>query len=312
VRSTAAALLSAALLSCAAPEPLVPAAVRVDLIRAAPPLPDWDQLAPPPIHLLLDVTSSMKAASTEGVTYLQAARHAAERFLYSVSPDADVTLHLLGTAVGSACTQAVPVKAPPDTSPGEGLAPIARALPSRSEGSLANAIEAIARRIRSEEQGWAGVRLVAISDLDDSCERSDLCDAAAALASAGADLDLVVIGEASVPACLGQVGGDGEPPLLAAAETAPIRATFRVIGKGQGEEAPLPVVGTVGGAAVKVVPGRVRVGVDLDPAVEMGPVDLAPNASLRIRILEVPAGESQRWRVFVDGTNVQGGEGSVP
>jgi hypothetical protein len=311
VRRAAVALLSAAFLSCAAPEPLVPAAVRVDLIRTASPLLDWDQSAPPPIHLLLDVTSSMQAASTEGVTYLQAARHAAERFLYSVSSDADVTLHLLGTAIGSACTPAVPVKAPPGTSPGEGLAPIARALPSRSEGSLANAIEAIARRIRSEEQGWAGVRLVAISDLDDSCARGDLCDAAAALVSAGAALDLVVIGEAPVPACLGQVGGDGEPPLFAATETAPIRATFRVIGEGQGEEVPLPVVGVMGGAAVKVAPGRIRIGIDLDPPVEMGPVDLAPNASLRVRILEAPAGESQRWQVFVDGTNVRSGEGSV-
>ena len=234
MRSAAAALLSAALLACAAPEPPAPAAVRVDVVRAAPPVLDWDHSAPPPIHLLLDVTSSMQAASTEGVTYLQAARHAAERFLHSLSPDADVTLHVLGTAIGSACTAAVPVEAPPDTSPGEGLAPIARALPSRSEGSLASALEAIARRIRSEEQGRAGVRFVAISDLDDSCAGGDLCDAAAALASAGADLDLVVIGEAPVPACLGQVGGDEEPPLLAAAATAPIRATFRVIGEGAG------------------------------------------------------------------------------
>ena len=55
-----------------------------------------------------------------------------------------------------------------------------------------------------------------------------------------------------------------------------------------------------------------RLGIDLDPPVEMGPVDLAPNASLRIRILEVPAGKSHRWQVFVDGTNVRGGEGSLP
>jgi hypothetical protein len=284
----------------------------VDLIRAAPPRLDWGRSASPPVHLLLDVTTSMQAASTEGVTYLQAARYAAERFLYSAPPDVEVTLHLLGTAIGSVCTTAVPVEAPPGTSPGEGLAPIARTLPSRSEGSLANAIEEIARRIRSEEQGWAGVRLVAISDLDDSCAQGDLCDAAAVLASAGADLDLVVIGGAPVPACLGQVGGDGEPPFFTAAETAPIRATFRVIGEGQGEEAPLPVAGVVGGAAVKVPPGRIRIGIDLDPPVEVGPVDLAPNAALRIRVLEFPAGESQRRQVFLDGTSVRGGEGSAP
>jgi hypothetical protein len=310
MRNAAAALLFAALLACAAPEP--PAAVRVDVVRAAPPVLDWDPSAPPPVHLVLDVTPSMQAASTEGVTYLRAARHAAERFLYSLSPDADVTLHVLGTAIGSACTAAVPVEPPPGASPGEALGPVARTLPSRSEGSLAGALEAIALRIRSEEQERTGVRLIAISDLDDSCAGSDLCNAAAALASAGADLDLVVIGEAPVPACLGQVGGDAEPPLLAAAATAPIRATFRIIGEERGEEASLPAVGTVGGAAVKVAPGRIRVGVDLDPPVEVGPVDLAPNASLRIRILEFPAGGSQRSQVFVDGAKVRDGEGSVP
>jgi hypothetical protein len=68
----------------------------------------------------------------------------------------------------------------------------------------------------------------------------------------------------------------------------------------------------VGGAAVKVAPGRIRVGVDLDPPVEVGPVDLAQNASLRIRILELPADESQRWQVFVGGTNLRVGEGSAP
>jgi hypothetical protein len=68
----------------------------------------------------------------------------------------------------------------------------------------------------------------------------------------------------------------------------------------------------VGDAAVKVPPGRVRVGVDLEPPVEIGPVDLAPNASLRIRMLELPQGEAQRWQVFIDGFNLRVGEESVP
>ena len=312
MRIAAAVLISAALLACAAPEPPVPASVRVDVVRTALPVLDWDRSTPPPVHLLLDVTSSMEETTTEGVTYLQAARQAAERFLYSLSPDVHVTLHVLGTAIGTGCTPAVPVKVTPDTSPGEGLAPIARALPSRSEGSLASALEEVARRIRNEEQGRVGVRLVAISDLDASCGEGNLCDAAAALASAGADLDLVVIGDAPIPACLGQVGGDAEPPHLMVAAPAPTRATFRIIGEAPGDEAPLPVVGRVGDAAVKVPPGRVRVGVDLEPPVEVGPVDLAPNASLRIRMLELPQGEAQRWQVFIDGFNLRVGEESVP
>jgi hypothetical protein len=272
---------------------------------------DWDPWAPPPVHLLLDVTSSMQAVSGEGVTHLQAARHVAERFLHSVSPDADVTLHVLGTATGSDCTRAVPVEPSPDTSPGEGLAPVARALASRSEGSLAGALEAIASQLRGEERERAGTRLIAISDLDDSCGGGDLCRAATALASAGADLDLVVIGEAQVPACLSEVGSDLEPPLLVAPATLPIRAPFRVIGEEQGEEVSLSAVGAVGGGAVEVAPGRIRIGVDLDPPVELGPLRLAPNASLRIRILEVPAGESRAWQVFVEMAKVETGEGSV-
>lgn len=306
----AAALLSAALLGCAALPP--PAAVRVDVVRAAPPILDWDRWAPPPVHLLLDVTSSMQAASSQGVTHLQAARHVAERFLHSLSPDADVTLHVLGSATGSACTRAVPVEPAPDTSPGEGLAPVARTLPSRSEGSLAGALEAIASRLRSEGREGAGARLIAISDLDGSCAGGDLCKAAAALASAGTDLDLVVIGEARVPACLGGVGSDLEPLLLVPTATLPIRATFRVIGEEQGEEVSLSAVGAVGGGAVEVAPGRIRIGVDLDPPVEVGPLRLAPNASLRIRILEVPSGEFRAWQVFVEMAKTEAGEGSVP
>ena len=312
MRFAATALISAALLACVAPEPPVPASVRVDVVRAPSPVLDWDQSTPPPIHLLLDVTSSMQESSSDGITYIQAARQAAERFLYSLSPDVHVTLHVLGTAIGFGCTPAVPVKATPDSSPGEGLAPIARALPSRSEGSLASALQEIARRIRSGEQGRVGVRLVVISDLDDSCGQGSLCDAAAAVASAGADLDLVVIGDAPVPTCLAQVGGDEEPPFFKTAPASPTGVTFRVIGEATGEEAPLPLVGRVGDAAVKVPPGRIRVGVDLDPPVEVGPVDVAPNASLRIRVLELPEGEPQRWQVFVDGSNLRVGEGFVP
>jgi hypothetical protein len=312
VRNATAALLSAALLACTAVATQQPAAVRVDVVRAPPAVLDWDPAVPPPIHVLVDVTSSMQTASTEGVTHLRAARHAAGRFLRSLSPDADVTLHVLGAAIGSTCTHAVPVKAPPDSPAGVGLARIAGALPSRSEGSLAGALEAIARRIRSEEKERVGVRVLAISDLDGSCGERDLCDAAAALSSAGADLDLVVMGEAPVPVCLERIGGDQEPPLLAASPIPPNRAAFRVTREEEPGQAPPPAVGMVGGAALKVAPGRVRIRVDLDPPVDVGPVELAPNASLRIRILEVSAGEPQRWQVFVDAAVVKGDEGLAP
>jgi hypothetical protein len=284
----------------------------VDVVRATPLALDLAQTLPPPIHLLLDVTSSMQSVSSQGVTHLQAARHAAGRFLRSLPPDANVELHVLGTASGSDCTAAVPVEAPPDASPGVGLARIAGAVPSRSEGSLASALEAIAARIADEGQGRAGVRILAISDLDGSCAEGDLCDAAAALFSVGADLDLVVIGGAPVPACLEQIGGDEEPPLFAAASIPPVRATFRVTSDEKREDGRPPAVGVVGEAAVEVAPGRIRISVDLDPLVEVGPVGLAPGGSLWIRILEVPASEPRRWEVFVDGPSATGVEESVP
>jgi hypothetical protein len=312
VRNAAAALFSAALLACAAIAPQPPAAVRVDLVRAPPEVLDWDPAVRPPIHVLLDATSSMQSASTEGVIHLRAARHAAQRFLRSISSDADVTLHVLGTVIGSTCPDAVSVKAPPGSPAGEGLARMAGALPSRSEGSLAAALGAIARRIRSEGQGRAGVRVLAISDLAGSCGERDLCDAAAALSSAGADLDLVVMGGAPVPVCLERIGGDEEPPRLAAPPIPPTRAAFRVTREEEPEQAPPAAMGRVGETAVTLAPGRVRIRVDLDPPVDVGPVELAPNASLRIRILEVSASEPQRWQVFVDGADVRGDEGSAP
>ena len=312
MRYAAAALVSAALLACAAPEPLAPGAVRVDVVRAAPLALVPAQTSPPPIHLLLDVTSSMQSGRSEGVTHLQAARHAAGRFLRSLPADADVELHVLGTAAGSGCTSAVPVEARPDGSPGAGLARSGDTLPSRSEGSLAGALEAIAGRLRSEAQGRAGARVLAISDLDGSCAESDLCDAAAALVSAGADLDLVVIGAAPAPACLAQIGGDQEPPLFAAAGVPSLEAAFRVTKDESRKDAPALATGTVGGAAVNVAPGRIRVSVDLDPPVEVGPVGLEPGGSLWIRILEVPASEPPRWDVFVEGASATDGTEPVP
>jgi hypothetical protein len=306
VRSGAVALLSAALLACASTTP--PAGVRVDLVRAVLPVLDWSPTEAPPVHVLLDVTPSMDTASRRGVTHLQAARQAAARFLRSLPPEADVTLHVLGTALGTVCTDAVPVAPPPDVPPGEGLARIAGVLASRSEGSLASALVTLARRIGSEAEGRAGVRVVAISDLDNSCAESDLCDAAETLSSAGADLDLVVIGEAPVPPCLGEVGGDEEPPLIAPAPTPPAPTTFRIIREETGMEALPPAVGAVGEGAVRVAPGRVRISVDLDPAVEVGPFELAPNAVLRVRILEVAGSDSRSHEVFVD----RGAEGPVP
>jgi hypothetical protein len=61
-----------------------------------------------------------------------------------------------------------------------------------------------------------------------------------------------------------------------------------------------------------VAPGRIRIGIDLDPPVEVGPLDLAPNGLLRIRILELPRGQSRAWQVFVEMAKVRGAEGSIP
>lgn len=312
MRYAVAALLPAVLFACAAPEPPAPGAVRVDVVRAAPVVLVPAEMPPAPIHLLLDVTSSMRSARTEGVTHLQAARHAAGRFLRSLPPEAEVELHVLGTAAGSGCTSAVPVEAPPGVSPGAGLARIADSLPSSSEGSLAGALESIAARLGSEQQGRVGARVVAISDLDGSCSEGDLCSAAAALASAAADLDLVVIGAATPPACLAQIGSDREPPLVGAAAALQLKTRFSVSRYESREAAPVLAVGTVGGAALKVAPGRIRVSVELDPPLDVGPVGLAPGGSLWIRILEVPASEPPRWDVFVEGASATGGTESAP
>jgi hypothetical protein len=306
MRQLCVALLSVGLFACAAPEPLAPAAVRVESVHAAPPRPAWDPTAPPPIHLLVDLTQSMQERGSAGVTHLQAARHAAVRFLRALPADAEVTLHALGTVSSSECRVAVPVEAPANASPGLALARIAASLPSRSEGSFAASLESIARLLRAEPGGGTGAKVVAIGDLYDSCQQANLCEAAEAVVSAGADLDLVVIGGVPVPACIAEIGGDQEPPLVTA--TAPPPRSFHVSREAERSEASEALVGRVGGQALEVAPGRVRVRVDLDPPLEVGPVDLAPGALLRIRVLEVPGSAPLYREVFVDGEGVGTGE----
>lgn len=309
MRRAAILLVGCALLACAAPEPPLPGAVRVDVIPAAP-LPEVPPRTPP-IHLVLDLTSSMGFNRTEGVTHLQAARHAAGRFLRALPPDAEVALHALGTAAGSGCTDAVSVEAPSGAPPGAGLARIAEGLPSRSEGSLEGALEALAARLGGEAPR-AGARVLAISDLDRSCPGGDLCEAAAALFSAGADLDLVVIGGAAAPACLAGIGSDREPPLVAGGARTHREPTFRVTRDDGRAGAPALAAGAAGAGAVQVAPGRIRVRIELDPPVEVGPLGLAPGGSLRIRLLEVPGSETPRWDVFVEGASTAAGAESAP
>lgn len=305
MRLLGAALLGLSLFACAAPAPLAPATVRVDSVRAAPPVLALDLPTPTPIHVLVDLTESMQERGSAGVTHLQAARHAAVRFLRALPEETDVTLHTLGTVSSSQCRAAVPVRAPVDGPPGPALARIAASLPSRSEGSFAASLESIARNLREEPGGGAGVRVVAIGDLYDSCQQSDLCAAARAVVSAGADLDLVVIGPVPVPACIAEIGSDEAPPL--AAQAAAPAPSFHVSNEAEEAAASGALVGRIGEEPLEVAPGRIRVRVDLDPPLEVGPIDLGPGARLRIRILEVPGSAPLYREVFVDGVGVGAG-----
>ena len=57
---------------------------------------------------------------------------------------------------------------------------------------------------------------------------------------------------------------------------------------------------------MQVAAGPIRVSVDLEPPVEVGPVELEAGGSLRVRILEVPESEPRRWEVFVDEASARG------
>jgi hypothetical protein len=207
--------LALALSACAAPPPvpLEPALVSLSVMRGfATPLPGP---APPRVVALVDATAPMATRDAQGSARFEAARAAALRWLGALPEATSLEMRAVGGARGDTCSSRPHALAEPGAARDAYRAALGRLAPA-GQGALAEALLALA----SEHAGPAPtpLRVVAWSSLQGECGAS-LCDAARELAGRGVRLDLVVIGDATVPACLADLEGPSAgfaPPPAAA------------------------------------------------------------------------------------------------
>lgn len=258
-----------------------PARIELEVLAGMPAIP---AALPVPaaggVHVVVDLTPSLAEERRQGSDSLAASRAAAERFLTRLPQSRPVTLHALGIVSGSACAASAPALFPS----GAAAAGFVRTAQPRGESSLAAALEALAAQLVEEQRG--GARVVAIGDLDAGCG-GDLCAAVRALDSAGADLDLVLLGGEPAPACL--AGPRGAPAPVASAEPSASAPAFRVepwppLEGGPGAD------GVAGQRNVLVRgTGQLAVAIGGPEPLYVGPLQPRPGETVRLRILEFPA-----------------------
>ncbi len=293
VRPLACSIAAAALAACAAPPPPpapAPALVGVEVLRGVPaPAPAPEQAR---VALVIDASASMGGAAAEGVTRLAAAQIRAEELLDALPAGALLSIDAAGSECGTTARVASPTR-----DAGAARAAV-RSLSARGEGSLAEALQSVARDLAAEGS-LDGARIVAFGDLDDRCG-GDLCAAVRSVAASGASLDLVVLGGRSTPDCVAEASaGPASPPAGLVQPPAP---AFEVR-PGAGPA----VIGTAGATPVRVPAGAASVTIGLDPPIEIGPLTLEPGAVLRIRVVDFPglSPPVRDWTVDVLGAGAE-------
>jgi len=293
--SRALVLAAAAALGCSVPflspvsEPLpersLEARLAVELIQGFTGQPLLGPARPERVEVLIDVTSSMEAATEPGPGRYVAARRAAARLATALPGDSFIGLHALGVAGGDECNPAFRTGHSGAGEAREDLVRRIEELRPAGEASLAQAVEGLRVYLTATET-LARSRVVILSDLGEECG-GDLCEEIAGMIAGGARVEFVVFGEARLPSCIEdfEIAGawrvENESPVMhfrvdAVADSADAAPSFTV-------------VGLVGGEPVAIAAGGAVVFVDLDPPAEFGPVDLAPGTTTRLRILDFPA-----------------------
>ncbi len=176
-------------------------------------------------------------------------------------------------------------------------APTAAQMASRLEtlataesGSLSAALAAWSEDRRAEGTPERVVVFSAFEAEPEGC--ADLCATASSLAEQGVVLDWVAVGEGRAPACLADLPRPGGAGPIATA-LAPTPPTFQVR-TGPGAVAGGP--GALGdglaagraGDTVTLLPGTVTVHFDLEPAEQVGPLDVEPGERLRLVLVDFP------------------------
>jgi hypothetical protein len=279
-------------LSCrplAWPEPPPPTRIEIEVLRGFAALPPR-ALAAPDVEILVDVSSSTRAAAGAGLRRFEAARLAAARLVRGLPASAAIRLSALGTVAGE-CEAALPLSASPAEAPRDELLGWIESLEPEGEGSLAAALQALAA------DGSGQRRVVAFTDLDTACG-GDVCAAAAALTTNGARLDLVVVGSAPTPPCLADFAPEAAPaaslaapaPRFAVWADSPPRGNARARGRADGRPVDLP-------------PGTGVVQLDLEPPMSIGPIFFHRSTVTRIQILDFPQLGVREWYQVVEAVD---------
>ena len=290
VRALSLALLA---LACAAPPPEPPgepAVVALEVMRGLGMAPAASEAR---VVALIDATRSMSLRDPAGVVYLDAARRSAQRWLRDLPAATAVELRSVGGERGMHCaSSARALVAGPQSASDVALQGAIERLAPVGEGSLAEALYDVAEAVPAAPAATP-LRVVAWSALEDGCGAS-LCSAAAALARRGVRLDLVVLGPAPAPACLGQLE---LPRVSLESARAPAPVEFCV--ERAGPDAAVWGCSKSGGLPVATPPSAARVVVRLEPPLI---VERSFPADTRwvLEVLDFPVlgpGERQwRWR----------------
>ena len=288
-----AALAAAPSWGCVAtpPPPAAPAKLSVEVLRGArqaPPAATPAPAAPQRVEILLDLTPSMKTRTSQGPTRLAAARAAATRLARALPAESEVTLYGYGFTTGTECAPGARLAAAEQ--PREYLLERVAQTGAYTEGSLADALDAVRVSLAAAD-ALESAQVVVLTDLEPGCE-GDPCAAALSLVEAGVRIDLVVVGEAEVPACFELLAPDSPPRALDGVLPDPRALRFTV----ESVEAPdVPSVGPratrrADGSWVALPSGNVALVVGLEPPYAISPVSLPPHTMTRIRVLDFPGG----------------------
>ena len=275
-------------LACATPNAQPqPAQVAVEMFTGFAQRPQATLLRRERVELLVDLTGSMRVPTAAGPPRFVAAQRAATRLLLALPPDASLGVRVLGVRADPGCASATPVTAPRPATPAALAARLEKLAPA-GEGSLAEELDAL-RANRVDAGDLERTRVVIVSDLGGECG-GDLCAAAAALVSGGAQLEVVVIGDAAAPDCFVDLAPAG-PPRLAVWPGTPALPAFRVESYApHGDAAPvLLATGQADDAPVPVSAGPATVTVEFRHPAVIGPLLLGPATLTRIRVLDFPS-----------------------
>ena len=286
------ALLPLLLGACATAEPQGPGRISVEVYQGLGGGAAGSFL--PAVELLVDATPSMDGAVAGSTTRLQAAQAKAVELLASLPAGSQASVSAFGAAPGAKCRRAErlsPLRAASDPELADALA----GLRAESESSPAAALVALANDLVS--QGRArDTRVVLFSDLDGSCG-GDLCAAAARLVATGAWLDVALLGDASIPACLADLRPSAElPGALVRALTRPA-PVWHLVAPGEGAEASA-VSDSAGPHPLEAPPGEWWLGLDLERPTTLGPLRIAAGRLTRVRVLAFSGGPPRfAWEI---------------